>query len=113
MLNCYVYPVLCYWSEAWTLTAGLKKRLESCETWFLRKMMRTPRTTKLSNEEVLIRAGVNRRLIKDIRMKQMRFLGHMLEEEGPENLTLTGKIEGKRSRGRQGILLMYSLAGWI
>ena len=32
--NCYVYPVLCYGGVAWTLTADLKKRPESCEMWF-------------------------------------------------------------------------------
>eukprot|EP00795_Rhopilema_esculentum_P010183 gene10183-biopygen12798 len=78
--------------------------------WFLRKMMRIPWTDKVSNEEVLARAGVNRRLINDIRMRQMRVLGHVLRKEG---LELTGKIEGKRSRGRQIILWMNSLAGWI
>ena len=103
VLNCYVYPVLCYGSEALTLTVYLKKRLEICEMWFLR----------ISNEEVLARAGVNRRLIKDIRVRQMRFLGHVLLKEEFENLALTGKIEGKRSKGRQRILRMNCLAGWI
>eukprot|EP00795_Rhopilema_esculentum_P010718 gene10718-biopygen13199 len=93
--------------------ADLKKRLEGCEMWFLRKMMRIPWTDKVSNEEVLARAGVSRRLIKDIRIRQMRFLGHVPRKEGLENLALTGKIEGKRSRGRQRILWMNSLAGWI
>eukprot|EP00795_Rhopilema_esculentum_P010184 gene10184-biopygen12799 len=100
----------CVIREAWTLTVDLKKRLERCEMWFLRKMMRIPWTDKVSNEEVLARAGVNRRLINDIRMRQMRVLGHVLRKEG---LELTGKIEGKRSRGRQIILWMNSLAGWI
>ena len=55
----------------------------------------------MSSEEVLARAGVNRRLIKDNRMRQMCFLGHVLRKGGLENLALTGQIEGKRSRGRQ------------
>ena len=40
VLNCYVYPVLIYGCEAWTLTSDLRKRLESCEVWFLRRMLR-------------------------------------------------------------------------
>ena len=72
-----------------------------------------PWTDKVSNEEVLARAGVNRRLIKDTRMKQMRFLGHVLRKEGLYNLAPTGQIGGKRSRGRQIILWINSLAGWI
>ena len=55
----------------------------------------------MSNVEVLKRAGVKRRLMKVIRKKQMQFLGHVMRCEGMENLVLTGKLEGKRSRGRQ------------
>ena len=36
VLNCYIYPVLMYGSETWTLASDTKKRLESCEMWFLR-----------------------------------------------------------------------------
>ncbi len=75
VLNCYIYPVLMYGSEAWSLTSDMKKRLESCETWFLRKMMRVPWTDKVSNEEVLRRAGVSRKLLKDIRMRQLSYDG--------------------------------------
>ena len=34
--HCYIYPVLTYGSEAWSITSDLTKRLESCEMWFLR-----------------------------------------------------------------------------
>ena len=75
VLDCYVYPVLCYGSEAWTLTADLKKRLENCEMDFLRKMMRIPYSDKESYEVVLARAGVNRQFIKDRRSRQIHFWG--------------------------------------
>ena len=35
VLHCYIHPVLLYGSEAWTITSHLRKRLESCEMWFL------------------------------------------------------------------------------
>ena len=53
VLHCYIYPVLMYGSEAWSITSDMRKRLESCEMWFLRRMMRIPWTDKLTNEEVL------------------------------------------------------------
>ena len=46
------------------------------------------------------------KLILEIRTKQMRFLGHLLRKDGLENLALTGKIEGKRSRGKKWSLWM-------
>ena len=42
-----------------------------------------------------------RELLNIIRKRQLQFLGHVLREEGLENLCLTGKIEGRRDRGRQ------------
>ena len=31
VLDCYVYPVLMYGSEAWSITSDIERRLESCE----------------------------------------------------------------------------------
>ena len=63
-------------------------------------MIRIPWTDKVRNEEVLKRAGTGMKLILEIRTKQMSFLGHLMRKDGLENLALTGKIEGKRSRRR-------------
>ena len=35
-----------------------------------------------------------------IRAGQMSFLGHIMRKHGLENIVVTGKIEGERSRGR-------------
>ena len=75
--------------------------------------MRIPWTDKVRNEEVLQRAGTGIKLILEIRTKHMRFLGHLMRKDGLENLVLTGKIEGKRSRGRQWSLCMANLNEWI
>ena len=109
VLNCYIYPVLMYGSETWTLASDTKKRLESFEMWFLRRMMKIPWTDKVSNEEVLTRAGVQRKMICEMLIRQLKFMGHITCKEGLENLALTGKIVGRRSRGRRRILRMDSL----
>ena len=113
VLHCYIHPVLMYGSEAWTITSDIRKRLESCEMWFLRRMLRIPWADKVTNEEVLQRAAVERKLIGEIRTRQLRFLGHVIRKDGLENLALTGKIEGKRSRGRKRMLWMASLNAWL
>ena len=71
--------------------------------------MRIPWTDKVRNEEVLQRAGTCMKLILEIRTKKLRFLGHVMRKDGLENLVLPGKIEGKRSRGRQQSLWMANL----
>ena len=68
---------------------------------------------KVRNEEVFRRAGVDRKLMQDIRSRQMKFLGHVMRKEGLENLALTGKIDGKRSRGRRRVMWLSSLKKWL
>ena len=60
----------------------MRKHLESCEMWFLRQVMRIPWTDKVRNEEALKRAETGRKLILEIRTKQMRFLGHLMRKDG-------------------------------
>ena len=67
--------------------------------WFLRRMLRISYKDRVTNEEVLRRAKVDRTLMKDIVKRQMEFFGHVKEEL--ENIVVTGFIEGKRARGRQ------------
>ena len=55
----------------------------------------------MSNEEILRRMGNPVRLMDIIRKRQLRFLGHVVRQDGVEKIALTGKIEGRRERGRQ------------
>ena len=64
-------------------------------------MLRISYKDRLTNEEVLRRANVDRTLIKDIVKRQIELFGHVIRKEELENLLVTGFIEGKRVRGRQ------------
>lgn len=112
VLHCYIVPVLTYGCEAWSITSYTRSILESCEVWFLRRMMKISWTEKITNEVVFRKAGTRRVLIRDLRSRQMKFLGHVMRKRGLENLALTGKIEGKKSRGRKRILWLPSLQKW-
>ena len=113
VLDCYVYPVLMYGSAAWSITSGIKRRLQSCEMWFFRKMMKIPWSNKVCNEDVFSRAQVKRKLMNDIRVRQLNFLGPIIRKDRFENLAMTGRIEGKRNRGRGRVTWMFSVKGWL
>ena len=81
--------------------------------WFLRRMLRISWTERVSNNEVFSMAGTRRKLLNNIRGQQLSFLGHVIQKNGFENLALTGRIEGRRSRGRRRILWMSSLMSGI
>ena len=61
------------------------------------------------NENVLIRANTDEKLLAKIRTRQIKFLGHFLSKERIERLTLTGKIEENRARDRQRITILREL----
>ena len=45
-----------------------------------------------------------------IRKRQAEFIGHIMRKEGLEEIIITGKIEGKRGRGRPGLNYLTSLS---
>ena len=64
----------------------------------------------VTNYEVLRRGRTERKLMNRIRAGQMSFLGHIMRKHGLENIVVTGKIEGERSRGRPRLNFMKSLS---
>ena len=113
VLECYVIPILIYSSECWTISDNMKKKVEATELWFLRRMLKIPWTSYTNNEEVLKRSGTQRKLLCTIRKRQLEFFGHVMRKEEIENLVVTGKINGKRDRGRQRVTFVKSLSNWM
>ena len=101
LVKCFVWSVLTYGCEAWTLDKRMKRRLEAMEMWILRRMMRIPWTARLTDERVMEMTGVGRELMGAVRSRQLKFLGHLLRHDCLEKDVFLGKIEGRRARGRQ------------
>lgn len=64
--NCYVYSILMYGAEAWTLTKPLEKNLEAFEMWCPRRIARVSWRENLTHEEVLQRLNTNRQLLQKL-----------------------------------------------
>ena len=69
--------------------------------WFIRRVLRIPWTDKVTNEEMLRRAGLKRELMRSIEKRQLQFLGHILRAQGLESDCLLARINGRRAKGRQ------------
>ena len=87
-------------SEAWTISKQVQKKLEATEMSFLRRMLLSSWIAKKPNEIVLREADTTRSLTNRIRKLQATFIGHVMRREMRERLGTTGRIEGKRSRGK-------------
>ena len=98
-MKAYIWSILMYGCECWTLTKDLERRLEAAEMWYLRRIMRISWTEKISNEKVMEIAEYKRSLLKTIRVRQLNFFGHINRADGIEKRLLCGKICGTKSRG--------------
>ena len=101
VLKCSVWSTLLYGSETWTLTSNLMKQLEATEMWFLRRVLRISYKDRVTNEQMVRRANVDRTLMKDIVKRRMELFAHVIRKEELENVVVTGFIEEKISRERQ------------
>ena len=110
ILQCYVIPILTYGSECWTISPNMERKLEATEMWFHRRMLHISWKDHVTNDEVLRRGRTERKLMNRIRAGQMSFLVHIMRKHGLENIVVTGKIEGERSRGRPRLNFMKSLS---
>ena len=102
LVKCYVWSVLTYGAETWTLKTTSLNKLEAFEMWTYRRVLKIPWTARISNEEVLRRLGKERELLGTIKMRKTTYLGHLLRNDKyyiPQ-LIIKGKLQGKRGIGR-------------
>lgn len=114
MLHCYVWPVVLYGSEAWTLKADTQKRLEAFEMWCYRRMLRISWTQKVTNVRVLQRVGRSRELLQTIKRRKVGYLGHVLRHDRYQllQLIMIGKVVPKRRVGRRKRSWLRNIREW-
>ena len=69
--------VVLYSCEAWTMTADLRRQLDSFATTSLHRILGYSLQDRVSNQEVLSRAGMSR-VTCLIRERQLRFYGYVV-----------------------------------
>src|SRR3984893_3122645 len=92
VLNTYVYSILLYDNECWTLSTAMSKRLEAVEMWFCRKILRISYTRHITNEEVLNRMATTRIILHTVGYTRMLVFGHVIRNKEIEDIILCGKI---------------------
>ena len=67
LLKCYVWSVLLYGCEAWSMSKAMKKRLEAFEMWCYRRICRVSYTDHMSNDAVLLHMSTSRKILRTYR----------------------------------------------
>lgn len=82
VVKCYVWTVLLYAIEAWTLKADIINKIEAFEMWVLRRMLKISWTEHVRNEDVLRMAQLeDRELFEDVKKRKISYLGHIVRGE--------------------------------
>jgi hypothetical protein len=95
LVKCYIWSIVIYGYETWTLRTVDQKHLESFEMWCWRRMEKISLTEHVRNEEVLLRVKEERNILHEISKRKANWLGHTLRT----NCLLRQVIEGKNKRG--------------
>jgi hypothetical protein len=96
----YVWSVALYGAETWTLNKKDEKRLEAFEMWCWRNLEQIRWQEHRTNAQVLEQVNEERHLLKSIKQRRLRWVGHVLRHGGLLRDVIEGRIEGKRPRGR-------------
>ena len=68
--------------------------------WILKCLARVDCKDRMTNEEVVSRLGVERGLLSQIRTHKLSYFGHIARHDSLQKTVLTGRIDGRRGRGR-------------
>lgn len=114
VLKCYVWSVLLYGCETWTLKVKHLNKLEAFELWCYRRMLKIPWTAHVTNESVLKSLHKERELTNIIKSRKVEYFGHIMRGHKYHMLRLImqGKIEGKRWIGRKQLSWLRNIRHW-
>ncbi|XP_021916640.1 uncharacterized protein LOC110828330 [Zootermopsis nevadensis] len=101
LVKTFVWIVLLYGSETWTIGEAEKKRIVAFEPWCYRRILKMPWVDRVSNKEVLLRIEEEKLCLWDTLQKRRNiWVGHIIRLLGLIKMILEGAVEGKNSRGR-------------
>ena len=103
LIKAMVFPVVMYGCERWTIKKAERRRIDAFELWCWKRLLRVPLTARRSNQSILKEIRPGCLLVGLILKLQLQYLfGHLMQRaDSFEKTLMLGKIEGRRTRGRQ------------
>ncbi|KAI5742924.1 hypothetical protein M8J77_012730 [Diaphorina citri] len=116
ILQTYVFSILSYGCESWTLKADISKRITSFENWCYRRMLKISWRDRVTNCEILRRMGKSHfEWLNIIRERKLKFAGHVLRGSSGRLMldVLEGDTDRARSRGRPRRMWFDNIKEWL
>ena len=97
-----VFPVVMYGCARWTIKKAEHRRIDAFELWCWRRLLRVPWTARRSNQSILKEISTGCSLEGLMLKLKLQYFGHLMwRADSFERTLMLGKIEGRRTRGRQ------------
>ena len=100
LVKAVVFPVVMYECESWTINKAECRRIDACELWCWRRLLRVPWTARRSNQSILKEISPECSLEGLMLKLKLQYFGHRMQRpDSLEKTLMLGKIEGRRRRG--------------
>ncbi|KAI5728841.1 hypothetical protein M8J77_021978 [Diaphorina citri] len=116
LLQTYIFSVMSYGCESWTLKEETSRRINSFENWCYRRMLKVSWRDRITNCEILRRMGKTHfEWLNIIRERKIKFAGHVLRGSSGELMldVMECNMEGTRGRGRPRRMWFHNISEWL
>ena len=100
VVKCYIWSLLLYGCETWTVNKTTESKIKAFEMWTYRRMLKISWKEKKPNKTVLEIMGKETELVETVKTRKMRYFGHIRRHNTILKTVMEGKIDGKRPQGR-------------
>ena len=98
----YVFPLIMYGCESWTMKKAECQRTDAFELWCRRRLLKVPWMARRSNQSAVREINFEYSLDGLMLKLKLQYLSHLMwTDDSLEKSLMLGKIEGRRRRGRQ------------
>ena len=98
IVKAMVFPVVMYGCESWTIKKAESWRIDACELWYWRRLLRVPWTAR-SNQPTLKEISPEYSLEGLMLKMKLQYFGYLMQRTDSLARTLMlGKTEGRRRR---------------
>ena len=102
LVKAIVFSVVTCGCESWTIKKAECKRIDACELWYWRRLLRVRWTARRSNQSILKEISPAYSLEGLMLKLKFQYFGHLMQRtDSFEKTLMLGKIEGRRRRGRE------------
>ena len=102
LVKAMVFPVVLYGYDSWTIKKAERQRIDAFELCCWRRLLRVPWTARRPNQSIVKETSPGCSLEELMLKLKLRYFGHLMQRANSfEKTLMLGKIEGRRTRGRQ------------